>query len=269
MHNIIYGAGLGYRNKIKSDILECKNDISVLECVFEQFKELTPDNKDLLKILAAHYKITLHALNLSIGSPQIDFEYLIQLKKIVRFLGLPYVTDHLAITNGPGVVIGHLTPVSYTEESLEICIQKINFIQSFIEVPLLLENITASFEFPHNSLSESEFLTLLTSRTGCGTLLDVTNIYTNAMNRGLVPLEEMKKYPLDSIGLVHLAGGLVENGEYVDSHSELISEEIWELFEHLVQLTRIHSCVIEHDANFPDFELLNTQVKRIAECMKI
>ena len=64
---------------------------------------------------------------------------------------------------------------------------------------IALENIAAPFSVPGNELTEAEFLSALVDRTGCGVLLDLTNLLYNARNEGRDPCELVSEYPLEAV----------------------------------------------------------------------
>ncbi|MDQ2714346.1 MAG: DUF692 domain-containing protein, partial [Chloroflexota bacterium] len=128
--------------------------------------------------------------------------------------------------------------------------------------PLILENVTYYFDIPGNSMSQAEFFNRLIAATGCGILLDITNVFINSVNHGFDPVAFLDQMPLDHVVQVHLAGGYWFNDYLVDGHSEPVQEESWELLRALAARCRIKGVIFEHDRNFPDMELLLRQVQR-------
>lgn len=117
--------------------------------------------------------------------------------------------------------------------------------------PLVLENVTYTLEIPHRTLSQAAFFRRLVDATGCGILLDVTNVFINATNHHFAPEDFLRQMPLDHLVQVHLAGGYWRHGWLVDGHSELVSPEIFTLFETLATLCSVKNVIFEHDAHFP------------------
>jgi uncharacterized protein (UPF0276 family) len=138
----------------------------------------------------------------------------------------------------------------------------VNVIQGALDRPLVLENLTFVVRFPGSQYTEAEFLHRLTQATGCGLLLDLTNLYINAINYGFDPYAAIATYPLDSVVQVHLAGGTWKEQRLVDSHSRLVPEPVWQLLEYLTSRTQLRAALIEHDQSFPEFRLLLNQISR-------
>ena len=84
-------------------------------------------------------------------------------------------------------------------------------------MPVALEVIAALFDWPDDELAEPEFLAALGDRTDALLLLDVANVYANAVNRGHDPRAVLDRIldlvPADRIGYVHVAGGGARHDE--------------------------------------------------------
>ena len=95
---------------------------------------------------------------------------------------------------------------------------RIEHVRSTVEVPFLLENNTNYFTVPGEEMTEPEFLNALTRRSGCGLLLDLHNVYTNARNFGFDPYAFLAELDLTRVGEIHLSGGMELHGFYLDAH---------------------------------------------------
>jgi uncharacterized protein len=220
--------------------------------------------------------VSVHALKLSVASPEPPRRaYLDALKAIAEENDASSVSDHLGFTrdrNG-GLELGHFAPPPYTESALDATCRNLDVIQRrFAPLPFFLENIAYLFRFP-GDMSEVEFLTRALGRTGCGWLLDVTNVHANAHNHGYDAHEFVRQVmPVASRVEMHLAGGFIDadSGQYIDSHSEPISDEVWDLYRYSLTLGKgkVDAVFIERDQNFPDeagWRAEVRQARRIAE----
>jgi hypothetical protein len=111
-------------------------------------------------------------------------------------------------------------------------------------------------------MTEAEFFTQLTDATGCGVLLDVTNLYINSVNHHFDPVAIMDDMPLGHLVQVHLAGGEWRGDILADSHSHPVPEEVWELFSVLCQRATVKGAIIERDGNLGNFAALIEEVNR-------
>jgi uncharacterized protein len=115
-----------------------------------------------------------------------------------------------------------------------------------------------------------EFLINVLQRTGCGWLLDVTNVYANARNHGYDAYDFVREViPHAPKVEMHLAGGIYneELGLYIDSHSEAISDDIWDLYRFSLDAGRgkVQAAFIERDANFPDEAGWRSEIQKVRQ----
>lgn len=262
------GSGIGYRRDIARQIFEAKERLDFLEIVTDQFLRSSQDLKELSK-LCRTFKVIPHGVSLSIGSmAPLDTTYLHAIKKISDITESPYYSEHLAVTRVPGIDIGHLSPLWFTEAMLNNVIENVLRVQQTLEKPLVLENITYPFEIPRAEMSQTDFFKQLVHATGCGILIDITNVHINSVNHGFDPITFMRELPIENLVQVHLAGGFSLNGSIVDSHSERVPQESWELLRALAGMVRLKASILEHDANFPeDFSVLLDQVTEARSIM--
>jgi len=256
------GSGIGYREELRRNILACATQIDFIEIVADHFIGGGDEIRWLHELRDA-FTLVPHGLRLSIGSPRLDRDYLNSIKRVSDASGSPYYSDHLAVTRASGVEIGHLSPLWFTEEALEIVKRNVLEVQEVLQKPLILENISYAFEIPDATMAETEFLGRLVEQTGCGLLLDLANLHTNATNHDFNPVSWLETLPLDAIVQLHIAGGYWHEGVLIDGHCEPVERGTWDLFETLATRVSIKACILEHDDRFPeDFSVLLDEVER-------
>lgn len=215
--------------------------------------------------------VSVHALKLSVGSPEPPGrEYLEGLKAICSENGAASVSDHLGFTRdgNHGVEMGHFAPMPYTLEALDATCRNIDLIQRYFRpLPFYIENIACLFQF-QGKMSEAEFLSEVLRKTGCGWLLDVTNVYANARNFGYEPFEFVEQViEIPKRVEMHLAGGYWDEATrlYVDSHSRPIPDEVWDLYRFALDRGRgkVEAVFIERDQDFPDEAGWRDEVRRV------
>jgi uncharacterized protein (UPF0276 family) len=258
----VLGSGLGYRHELKDGIFASCDAIDCLEIITEQFIGAQRHLNELEKLRDA-FTVIPHGVGLSIGSEKLDEEYLREIKRISDVTASPYYSEHLAMTRAAGIDIGHLSPLWFSETVLAIAIANVRRVQDFLGKPLVLENVTYPFDIPRATMKQTEFFARLVEATGCGVLLDLTNVYINSVNHRFDPIEFLKEMPLDRVVQVHLAGGFLEGDLMIDSHSEEVDVHSWCLLETLTSLVPVRASILEHDVNFPDkISVLLAQVAR-------
>ncbi|GHO59239.1 DUF692 domain-containing protein [Ktedonobacter robiniae] len=254
------GVGIGYRSELREGIFSNREHIDFLEIITENYLS-HPDAHRSLEELCDHFPVIPHGVDLSIGSMmQFDRTYLKAIKRISDMTKAPYYSEHLCMTKTPGRYIGHLAPLWFSEDVLQHSIRRVQMLQEYLEKPLILENVTYMLEIPSSPMGQTEFFQRLVEATGCGILLDVTNVFINAANHGFDARKFIEQMPLSHLVQVHLAGGYQRGSWYVDGHSELVPPDIFHLFAYLVSRCQVKSVIFEHDAHFPPIADLLQQI---------
>lgn len=257
------GAGVSIRRAHVADAVAQPAALDLIEVVADHYFHPRPKVNDQLRALRARFVVVPHGLDLSLGSADgISVKYLGQLAELVEVVRPPYWSEHVAFTRAGGRAIGHLAPLPRTSETLDVLQRNIERVRNAIGVPLILENIACPFDIPFAEMDEPEFLTRLVERTGCGLLLDVANLYYNALNRGHDPYAVLNDLPLHAVVQCHLAGGHHSHGEWIDSHAYGVPEPVWELFREIVQRAPVRAVIIERDENLPPFAELAAEAAR-------
>jgi hypothetical protein len=256
-----YGSGLGYRRELEQELAANAARIDVVEILADQWT--TPAAVDRLREIAARYTTVAHGVCLSLaGAGRIDEGYLDLLRQIVEVCHGDYYSEHLTVTHVPGLDSDHLCAPLINAESLRACVRNVNQTQDALGVPLAIENIACSVSAGADDLTAASFLADLVTETDALILLDVTNLYINAYNRGFDPTDYLARLPMEKVVHIHLAGGLTRRGKMIDTHSEVIGEEIWQLTEEVARLSSPKTVIVEHDTNFPLMDTLVDEVAR-------
>ena len=259
------GAGIGYRRAHHAELMAQDG-----QGEYPDLLELIPahfiGNPEAAAHLAERYPLVLHEVGLSIGTSRdgaLSRDLLRRIRELARITRPLLFSDHLAMTRSPsGVDLGHLAPIWYTEEMLAHVSDRVREWQDCLGMPVALENIAAPFVIPEADMTEGEFFTRLVDATGCAMLLDVTNMLANGRNFGFEPAGRLFDYPLSAVRQVHLAGGVVVDGFFVDSHSEPVESASFALLEKLRGHAPLVAIVVERDEKLPALHDLMLEVKR-------
>lgn len=217
--------------------------------------------------------VGIHALKLSVASPDAPgHNYLDTLRTIAEENDAESISDHLGFTRDGhnGVEMGHFAPPPFTPAALDVTCRNIDFVQTFFarrDLRFYIENIAYLFRF-EGTMSEAQFLSRVLHNTGCGWLLDVTNVYANATNFGFDAYEFIAEVmPSADRVQLHLAGGFFDEqaGMYIDSHSEPIPEPVWNLYRHALDQGRgkIDAVFLERDQNYPDERGWRREIRQV------
>jgi hypothetical protein len=257
------GIGVGFRPELAADLLALPSAVDFVEIVAETCFTQARAAREA-RALAEIWPVVPHGVKLSLGSAEgIDPERARRLGDLARELRAPLVSEHAAFTRGRGREIGHLTPLPRTRSAVRALARNVAAARKYLpDVPLLLENIACSLKWPDEELDEGAFHELVARETGCDLLLDLGNLYANAINDGRPPLAALESYPLDRVRMVHIAGGVSEGGFYFDTHAAPVPDGVFELLAALFERVGPVPVLLERDAGFPPFAELKAEIDR-------
>lgn len=262
------GAGLGYRAPLHSGIYQHRHQLPVLEIIADDYLNPTGEQRDELDLLAAHFVLLPHALGLSLGSADgLDEKYLDQLAALIERLHPPWWSEHIAFTRASGIDIGHLTPLPFTQEAVDTLAINIAKVNRVISTPLILENSAATFTLP-GEMDEPTFLSAVIAATACGFLLDVTNLYVNALNQGFSARAALDRLPLDHVVQLHFTGGHRRVDVEIDSHAYPTPEPVWTLMAEICQRAPVRAAILERDQRLPPIGELLDEVRRAKSLLR-
>jgi uncharacterized protein len=253
-------AGIGLRTPHIAEMLRRKPAIGWLEVHAENYMGRSAQT-DALMALRADYPLSVHGVGLSLGSMSgIDPDHLLRLREVCRRFEPALVSEHLAWSSSEGVYLNDLLPLRYCEESLAIVARNIEQTQEVLGRRILVENLSAYVALAGSTMTEADFLAELSSRTGCGLLLDVNNVYVSAANLGFDAWEFIRRLPVEAIGEIHLAGhainGAGEDIVLIDDHGSRVPPEVWALYARVIERTGLRPTLIEWDTALPSLNVL-------------
>lgn len=266
--------GIGLRHPHYAEVLETRPALDFLEVHSENF---FGDGGAALAVLAearGHYAISLHGVGLALGSAAgIDAQHLAQLARLVERIEPVRVSDHACfargLAGGAPVHAADLLPIPFNDAALDVLCDNVQRVQDRLRRTLLVENLSAYLGWSASDQAEPEFLVALCKRTGCQLLVDVNNLYVNALNAGASdPLQACRRW-LDAIapervGEVHLAGHRHvsdAHGEIViDDHGCRVDAAVWQLYRHALQRFGPVPSLIEWDTDLPPLAVLLDEV---------
>ncbi|HEY0802456.1 MAG TPA: DUF692 domain-containing protein [Steroidobacteraceae bacterium] len=252
------GFGLGLRPPHYSEFLERSVPVDFVEVISENFMVAGGQPLIVLEAIRERHPIALHGVSMSIGSAHgLNDEYLLKLKRLADRVQPLWVSDHLCWTGVAGFNSHDLLPLPYTQDAMNLVCANIMHAQDVLESPLVLENPSSYLSFADDEMTEWEFLTEMCSRTGCGLLLDVNNIYVSATNHGYDPLDYIAGVPADRVRQIHLAGhSQNDRGLLIDTHDHPVPEPVWELYDLVCQRIGHVAIMIERDDDIPPLATL-------------
>ena len=220
-----------------------------------------------LAALRADHALSIHGVGLSIGGAQgLDVDHLARLRSLCDRYQPESFSEHLAWSSHGAEYLNDLLPLPYTAETLGVVCDHVDQVQEALGRQMLLENPATYLCFAHSTIPETEFLTEVARRTGCGLLLDVNNVFVSCTNHGTDPRDWLAAFPLHLVGEIHLGGHdaeeLPSGPLLIDSHGTAVADPVWALFAEVIAKTGPMPTLVEWDNDLPEWPVLAAEAER-------
>jgi hypothetical protein len=266
--------GVGYKPQHFAAIMADAAPVGWLEIHAENYMGDGGRPLAQLRHLAERFPISVHGVGLSIGGEgPLVADHLARLKTLCDWLQPASFSEHLAWSTHEGAFLNDLLPLPYTAATLARVCDHIDQVQAVLRREMLLENPSSYLAFTETTLSEVEFLTQIATRTGCGLLLDVNNVYVSSVNQGFDPLEYITAFPLNLVGEIHLGGHDEDRDDHgarllIESHGAEVVDPVWSLYADTIARSGAKPTLIEWDNDVPEWPVLASEASRAAAILQ-
>lgn len=265
--------GVGFKAEHFDSIIQAPAELGFFEIHAENYMGAGGPPHRRLEAIRERYPVSLHGVGLSIGSPgPLDMAHLARLTKVARRYQPAIVSEHLAWSTHDGAFFNDLLPLPYTGETLARVSEHIDIAQNALGRTILLENPSTYVAFGETTMSETEFLTEIARRTGCGLLLDLNNVFISAANHGFDPYRYVADFPLRAVSEIHLAGYADDSDDVglplmIDAHDSPVREAVWALYAQTIRRRGPTPTLIEWDNDVPEWTTLAGEAGRAGRAM--
>ena len=278
--------GIGWRHPHYADLLQLLPDLDFIEVHSENFFAEGGASLAVLRQARDQYPVSLHGVGLALGSAcGVDPWHLDQLARLVEYIEPVRVSDHACFARGTlatqktsfealealEVHAADLLPIPFNTAALDVMCANVQRVQERLKRPLLVENLSAYISFKSSDRMETTFLTELAQRTGCGLLIDVNNLYVNALNERLAgsmvdPLQAclawLDQIPPHAVGELHVAGHMDCGDIVIDDHGSRVCNEVWQIYRHAQHRFGMVPALVEWDTDIPPLATLLDEALR-------
>jgi uncharacterized protein (UPF0276 family) len=266
--------GLGWRGELCASIFDRIDKIDVLEVIAEDWTNAPRSEQRALRSLASERPVILHGVSLGLASSfAVDARRLDRMARLVEAVRPESWSEHLAFVRAGGIEIGHLAAPPRNERSIDGTLANLEKARAMVGSFPAMENIATLVEPGASDLDEAAWTRAIVTRSGTGMLLDLHNLYANALNFGRDPHELLEAMPLDRVEMVHLSGGrwlkpAESKPRLLDDHLHDPPDPVYELLESLAgRAARPLTVILERDGNYPEFDSLVSQLDRARESL--
>ena len=259
--------GVGFKGQHFPAIKNDDEGVDWFEIHAENYMLDGGPRKAMLLELAEDFPISCHGVGLSIGAPEpLDQEHLARLKTLIDWLQPTVFSEHLAWSTHEGVFFNDLLPLPYTKAVLDHVVAHVSQVQDTLGRQMLIENPSTYVHFAEHEMSEAEFITTLISRSGCGLLLDINNVYVSAQNQNTNAESYLRALPMKAVGEIHLGGHSVDTDDggrslLIDSHSAQVATPVWTLYRKVIEQYGAQPTLVEWDNDVPTWNVLQAEAK--------
>ena len=256
-------AGIGLRAAHYRSFLEDRPDAGWLEVHSENYFGAGGYDLHMLEHVRREYPLSLHGVGLSLGSADgLRERHLAKLEQLVERIDPLLVSEHLCWGAWGQHHFNDLLPLPYTQEALRLMVERVEQVQTALGRPILVENVSSYLQYRDSAMPDLEFAAEVARRSGCGILLDINNLYVNAMNHGFDPHAALAALPARCVQEIHLAGHARTELCLIDDHGSRVADPVWSLYEAaLARLGRVRT-LIEWDTRIPDLDVLLGEARK-------
>jgi uncharacterized protein len=266
-------SGVGLKPEHVEEILRDRPSLGFFEIHAENYMGDGGPPHRRLEAIRSRYPLSLHGVGLSIGSPgPLDREHLKRLAALAARYQPGLVSEHLAWSSHGERFLSDLLPLPYTPETLAAVCAHIDEVQDALGQSMLLENPSTYVIFSESTIAETDFIREIARRTGCGLLLDVSNVLVSAANHGFDAADYLAAFPLDRVGEIHLAGFAETEDDaghivLIDAHDSPVREQTWRLYREVIARRGPTPTLIEWDNDVPSWSTLLQEARRADAAM--
>lgn len=162
----------------------------------------------------------------------------------VRGRGFRHLTEHFGFCTG-GEAGGAPLPMPAHPAVVEVGVRRLRRLRDAVGLPVGLENLALGFS-RDDALAQGELIDAVLDPVDGVLHLDLHNLWTQAVNFDLDPVDLLDRYPLARARVVHVSGGSWVDGVRRDTHDDRVPDEVLSLLRAaLPRLPALEAVLVE------------------------
>jgi uncharacterized protein (UPF0276 family) len=265
-HPALAGAGVVFNPQHIQAILADPQRLDFLQVAARSYLTASTDEQQQLHCLAEYLPVVVRAQGVSLTAASLPAQQQMQpLVAPCRRYCAAWMSVRISAPELHGGVLSGGAPLAYNSASLQRACQHLERWQNSLGRQLLIENPASYLPLAESDMSQAAFLAELTQRSGCGLLLNVTNLLISSHNCDLPVASWLATLPLQQVLAMQLSGHrqvLLGNGRtlWLDEPASAVADASWQLFAELVRRVGALPCVLAWEGNLPAWSLLAAEV---------
>jgi len=262
--------GIGWRPELAAGILCNLQDIDVVEVIAEDYLSVPQTKIRALRTLSKQVPVVLHGVSLGMASAvPVETKRLDRIARLVETIKPEGWSEHLAFVRGGGYEIGHLAAPPRTAATIEGAAKNLTSARQIVGALPAVENIASLIDPPGSRYDEPVWISEILSLSGTALLLDLHNVYTNAVNFGFDPLDFLARIPWNRVTTIHIAGGKwiasdssPATPRMLDDHLHDVPVPVYDLLMAAgARAPRPLTVILERDGLYPPIQELLAQLR--------
>jgi uncharacterized protein (UPF0276 family) len=169
----------------------------------------------------------VHSVSLPLGGTRTpDPAQCALIRETAARLNAPWVSEHLSVGGTPHQASGFFLPPLQTDAGVRIAARNIRAFAEAVGRPVAVETGVAYLARKAFEMPDGDYVAEVVRAADCGILLDLHNVYCNARNGRLDFEDFLSRLPKDRVWEMHLAGGMEQDGVWLDAHSGPIPSDL-------------------------------------------
>ncbi|WP_374381839.1 DUF692 domain-containing protein [Thermomonas sp.] len=259
-------AGLGLRRALLDALIEAPaGAFDFLECAPDNWIGVGGRAGERFAELASRHPLACHGLSLSLGGPDpLDTGFLRQTRDFLERHDVALYSEHLSYCSAGGHLYD-LLPLPFTDEAVHHVAARIRQVQDALGRRIAVENVSY-YAAPWQAMPEADFVNAVLAEAGCDLLVDVNNVFVNAVNHGYDARAFIDAMPAARIASYHVAGHYDEADDLkIDTHGAPVKDDVWSLLAHAYRAHGVRPTLLERDFNFPPLPELLAELARVRQ----
>jgi uncharacterized protein len=263
---VSHSAGLGLRRALLDELLDAPaGAFDFLECAPDNWIGVGGRYGEALQVLSSRHQVTCHGLSLSLGGmAPLDDTFLARTRRFLDQHDVALYSEHLSYCSDDGHLYD-LMPIPFTDAAIRHVAAHIRHAQDALGRRIAVENVSY-YAAPYQAMAEADFINAVLEEADCDLLLDVNNVFVNAVNHGYDARDFLARMPSARIASYHIAGHYDEADDLkVDTHGAPVKDDVWALLAMAYATHGVRPTLLERDFNFPPLADLCTELQRIRD----
>jgi len=272
--------GLGWRDVLAASIYTHLDSIDVVEVILDDYFNASSRQLRSLRSLGKEVPVIGHGVALGLASvSRVATSRVERLAKVIHAIEPQVWSEHLAFVRSGGYEIGHLAAPPRNSNTVEGAVANLEIVRGIVGTLPALENIATLIDPPDSALPEPAWVSGIVATAGAGLLLDLHNLYANAVNFGHDPFEYLHAFALHRVQVVHISGGewiRLDSPEHGVCSRRLLDDHVHDVPDIVFAMLAVlgERCpqpltvILERDGRYPEFKVLLQQLQRAREALE-